>query len=132
MPPTMAPSAPPPTHGRIAGFFGLNNIVRGVFQNADAGWSVSADCLRMGLATEGVAALLDVAFAPPPRGLGLHRVQANVIPTNVASLKVAERCGFRREGVSLRMIEIDGRWQDHVNFAKLGDEHELRFVEADR
>lgn len=109
--------------GRMAGTFSLNNIVRGVFQNADAGWSVMADCVGQGLATEGVSAMLGLAFRHEPLGLGLHRVQANVIPSNAPSLRVARRCGFREEGLARAMLRIDGRWQDHVMFAKLAEEH---------
>lgn len=109
--------------GRIAGQFNLNNIVRGVGQMADAGWLVSAEVAGQGFATEGVSALLDLAFAPPPRGLGLHRVQAGIIPSNARSIRVAEKCGLRREGLALRYIKIAGRWQDHLLFAKTADEH---------
>lgn len=109
--------------GRMAGTFSLNNIVRGVFQNADAGWMVMADCLRRGIATEGVTAMLGLALRPEPLGLGLHRVQANIIPSNAASLCVARRCGFREEGYAREMLMIDGRWQDHVMFAKVASEH---------
>lgn len=109
--------------GRMAGTFSLNNLVRGVFQCADMGWGVMADCIGQGLATEGVRALLDYAFSPDLHGLGLHRVQANVIPSNAASLRVARKCGFREEGLGRKMLQIDGRWQDHVMFAKLAEEH---------
>lgn len=112
------------TPSRIAGFFSLNNIVRGVFLNADAGWSVSVDCIGRGIATEGVSALLDIAFAPPPLGLGLHRVQANIQPPNVRSVRVAEKCGMRREGMALQMIQIAGEWRDHWMYAKLAHEHQ--------
>jgi ribosomal-protein-alanine N-acetyltransferase len=112
----------------LVGMFNLNNIVRGVFECADAGWQVGAGHTGKYLATEGVWALLDVAFAPPPRGLGLHRVQANVIPLNGPSLRVAEKCGFRREGLAHKMLKINGAWQDHVMHAKLADEHEMRFL----
>ncbi len=109
--------------GRMAGTFSLNNIARGVFQNADVGWSVMVDLVGRGLATEGVRALLDYAFLPAPSGLALHRVQANVIPSNTASLNVARRCGFRVEGLGRKLLQIDGRWQDHVMFARLAEEH---------
>jgi len=109
--------------GKLAGTFSLNNIVRGVFQNADAGWAVMVDCVGEGLATEGLCALLGFALRAEPLGLGLHRVQANVIPGNAASLRVARKCGFREEGLARAMIQIDGRWQDHVMFAKLAEEH---------
>src|SRR5688572_11682727 len=109
--------------GRLAALLGLNEIVRGAFQNAYAGWRVTADVVRQGIGTEAVGALLDVAFAPPPQGLGLHRVQANIVPTNVASLRLAEKVGFRREGLAQAYLQIAGRWQDHVMFAKVVEEH---------
>ncbi len=70
-----------------------------------------------GLATEGVRALVSIAFAPEPDGLGLHRVQANIMPGNGASLRVAEKVGFRREGVARRYLRIAGEWEDHAMFA---------------
>lgn len=109
--------------GRLVGFFSLSEIVRGVFQNAYAGWRVSADAVGQGLGTEGALGLLDLAFTAPLPGLGLHRVQANIIPDNAASLRVAEKCGFRREGYAPRYLQIAGRWQDHIMFAKTTEEH---------
>ena len=109
--------------GTLAGIVSLSEIVRGVFQNAYAGWRVSADLIRQGLGSEGVNGLLDLAFAPPPVGIGLHRVQANIIPTNLASLRVAEKCGLRREGLAPRYLKIAGQWQDHVLTAKTVEEH---------
>ena len=115
--------------GRLIGVFSLSEIVRGVFQNAYGGWRVGAEFIGQGLATEGVRGMLDVAFAEPPLGLGLHRVQANVIPTNLPSLRVADKAGFRREGLAQRYVQINGQWQDHVMFAKTNDEHVFEFVE---
>ncbi len=114
--------------GRMAGVFTLSEVVRGVFQNAYAGWRVDPGLWGQGLATEGVQALLDIAFAPAPDGLGLHRVQANIMPHNVRSLRVAEKVGFRREGYADWYLEIDGRWQDHVTFALVSDEHKFRYI----
>lgn len=103
--------------GSLAGIFALNEIVRGVLQNAYASWQVRADLWSQGLGTEAVRALLDVAFDPRPDGLGLHRVQANIMPSNTPSLRIAEKLGFRREGTALRYLRIAGRWEDHVMFA---------------
>lgn len=107
---------------RIAGFFALNEIVRGVFQSAYLSWSVSADAWGRGLGTEGVTALLTIAFAAPPEGLGLHRVEAAIIPSNVRSVRVAEKVGLRHEGLAKRYLEIAGRWQDHERFAMTAEE----------
>jgi [ribosomal protein S5]-alanine N-acetyltransferase len=115
--------------GRLAGFFSIAEIVRGVFQCGYAGWRVSADVAGQGLATEGVRGLLDLALAAPPRGLGLHRVQANIIPSNLASLRVAGKCGFRREGLAARYLKIANQWQDHVLFAKTVEEHASSYID---
>ncbi len=112
--------------GHFAAFVSLGQIFRGSFLNAYCGWSVSADCIGRGLATEAVWGMLDAAFAAPPQGLGLHRVQANIIPTNGASLRVADKCGFRSEGLAKAYLKIAGAWQDHLMFAKLAEDHELR------
>jgi ribosomal-protein-alanine N-acetyltransferase len=109
--------------GLFIGTFNLNNITRGVAQYADAGWLLDARYLGRGFATEGVNALLDLAFTPEPAGLGLHRVQAAIIPRNAPSLRVAERCGLQREGIARKYIRINGVWEDHVIHAKLVDEH---------
>jgi [ribosomal protein S5]-alanine N-acetyltransferase len=109
--------------GRIAGLFSLNEIVRGAFWSAYAAWSVSADAMGRGLGTEGARALLDIAFTDGPGGLALHRVQANIIPSNARSLRIAEKLGLRREGVALRYLKIAGKWQDHVMFAMTREEY---------
>lgn len=112
--------------GPLAGIFSLTQIFRGPFQNAYAGWRVSADQVGRGLATEGVRALLTHALSTEPVGLGLHRVQANIIPTNTASLRIAEKLGLRREGLALRYLQIAGRWQDHAMFAATAEDLPLR------
>jgi ribosomal-protein-alanine N-acetyltransferase len=116
-------------HPAIAAFVNLNNIVRGVFECADMGWRVGAAFTNRGLGTEAVTGMLDLAFAPPPAGLGLHRVQANIIPGNFPSLRLAANAGFRQEGLAKSMLKIAGRWQDHLMHAKLAEEHKLVFLE---
>jgi len=109
--------------GLMVGGAAANNIVGGLFQNADMGWSIRTDFEGRGLAFEACSAVLDFAFAPVPAGLGLHRVQANVRPDNHRSLRLATRLGFRQEGYGVKMLHIMGEWRDHVMFAKLADEH---------
>lgn len=107
--------------GRVAAIAGLNQIMRGPVSSAMAGWAVHVDFAGRGVMTEAVLALLDLAFSPD--GLGLHRVAAGIMPENLASLRVAERAGFRREGLARELVQIGGEWRDHVMFAKLAREH---------
>jgi ribosomal-protein-alanine N-acetyltransferase len=55
--------------------------------------------------------------------LGLHRVQANIQPENVASLALVQGAGFRREGFSPRYLKIRGRWRDHEQWALTAEDH---------
>lgn len=48
------------------------------------------------------------------RQLGLVRLGLFAEPANGASLRVAERCGFQREGILRSYDEIDGRPVDYV------------------
>lgn len=109
--------------GELVAFMSLSQVFRGPFLNAFAGWRVSTPYTGKGIGTEAVTALLDLAFARVPNGIGLHRVQANVIPTNTPSVRLARRVGFREEGYAKQYLEIAGLWQDHIMFAKLVDEH---------
>lgn len=110
--------------GSIAALMSLNNIVHRAFQNADAGWRVRADLEGRGYVREALNTLLSAAFLPAAQGgVGLHRVQAAIMPRNGRSIALAERVGFRREGLALRMVQIAGNWEDHFIYAKLADEH---------
>jgi len=107
---------------QLIGLFSLNEIVRGVFESAYASWQVATSRTGQGLGTEGVRALLGIAFDTPPSGLGLHRVQANVMPANGPSLRIASKVGFRREGVAARYLKIAGSWEEHVMHALTREE----------
>jgi ribosomal-protein-alanine N-acetyltransferase len=53
--------------------------------------------LGRGYGTSGVRAFLEMALAPKAAGgLGLHRVEANIIPANHASLALVRRLGMRK------------------------------------
>jgi len=62
-----------------------------------------------------VRALIPVAFDL----LRLHRLEAACIPTNLASIRLLEKTGFKREGFARQYLCINGLWQDHLLFAKL-------------
>ena len=102
----------------LVGAIQISQIVRGLFQSAYLGFWVGAPFARQGLMHEALDLALDFAF----RQLRLHRVEANVQPTNGASLALVQRLGFRREGYSPRYLKIAGRWRDHERWALLAEE----------
>nr|WP_281998426.1 GNAT family N-acetyltransferase [Priestia flexa] len=45
--------------------------------------------------------------------LNLHRIQAEVQPHNVGSIRVLEKAGFLQEGLATKNLKIRGEWKDH-------------------
>jgi ribosomal-protein-alanine N-acetyltransferase len=106
---------------RFVGKIALNGIMRGAMYGAYLGYWMAADQQGKGLVTEAISAVLDFAFGPA----GLHRVQAAIMPRNERSLRVIEKLEFRREGYAERYLQIAGKWEDHVLFARTREEHTL-------
>ena len=90
-----------------------NEIVRGPAQSAFLGYWIGARYARQGYMTEALQLALRHAF----RVLRLHRVEANIMPANRASIALVRRAGFQREGYSTRYLKIAGRWADHERWA---------------
>jgi RimJ/RimL family protein N-acetyltransferase len=92
-----------------------------VFVNlADAGrgsigYWILPEARGKGLASRAVRLVSRWAF----RDLGLARLGLSTEPSNHHSQHIAERCGFRREGVLRSYGEIDGRRVDYVLFSLL-------------
>ena len=54
--------------------------------------------------------------------MGLHRLQASIIPRNHGSRRVLEKCHFRPEGQAERYLRINDVWEDHDLYAITADE----------
>jgi len=75
-----------------------------------------------GYATEAARAMLDLGF----RELDLHRIYATCRPANVASWRVMEKLGMRREGHLVQHRWMKGHWQDSLLYAILDHEWQAR------
>lgn len=102
----------------IAGVVNLNCIVRGFFCSAYLGYYVGAAFARQGYMTEGLRLVARFAFTE----MGLHRLEANIQPENVASIALVRKCDFHKEGFSPRYLKVMGQWRDHERWALLADE----------
>jgi [ribosomal protein S5]-alanine N-acetyltransferase len=102
----------------LLGGLNVSNVRRGVAQAASIGYWMGAPHAGCGLMTETVRAAVQFAFTT----LGLHRLEAACLPSNIASARVLEKAGFKREGRARRYLKINGQWQDHDLFALLHDD----------
>lgn len=111
--------------GAFIGEVSLGSVQRGPFQSAFVGYWVDAEHAGQGLVPEGVAVLLRYGFEE----LGLHRIEAAIVPRNGASRRVVEKLGMRQEGTASRFLQIRGVWEDHVRYAMTAEEWDERRAE---
>ncbi|KGP91092.1 alanine acetyltransferase [Pontibacillus chungwhensis BH030062] len=97
----------------LIGEVGLFEVKRGALQSAMIGYSLAHAYNGKGYATEAVKLVVAYAFTV----LGLHRIEAGVMPRNQASCRVLEKAGFHKEGLAIKNVKINGTWEDHQVFA---------------
>jgi ribosomal-protein-alanine N-acetyltransferase len=110
---------------RLCGEITLSSIQRGPFQSGVIGYWIDRSVAGQGLMPESVVTMLNFAFET----LHLHRVEINIVPRNAASRRVVEKLNLRTEGVAIKMLEIDGVWEDHMRFAIVAEEWSERRVQ---
>lgn len=101
----------------VIGIIRLSNIVYGAFCSAHLGYKLDMHHINRGYMTEAVSAITDYGF----NNLGLHRIEGNVMPKNLRSLRVLEKCGFYNEGLAYKYLKINGVWEDHIHMVKLNE-----------
>jgi ribosomal-protein-alanine N-acetyltransferase len=104
--------------GKFAGQLNVAGIVRGSMDSAHIGYWVDQRVAGRGVMPTAVALVVDHCLGP----VGLHRIEVNIRPENVASRRVVEKLGFREEGVRERYLHIAGDWRDHVTYALVRDD----------
>ena len=105
-----------PGNGRLYGSIDMGvNAMR----TGHIGYWVARDARGHGVCTDALGRLCRFAFEE----LGLERLELLTDPDNAASQRVAEKVGFRREGVlRSHLLHSDGRRRDSVMFSLLPGE----------
>ena len=98
------------------------HILRNDAHQAEIGFSFARQYQGQGYATEAVTRLLDYLFGE----LALHRVTAICGAENIASAKLLERVGMRREGHFVDNIFFKGVWGSEYSYAILNGEWKMR------
>ncbi len=98
---------------RLAGVININNVVMGAFRSASLGYYAFKGSEGQGLMAEALELTVAHAFT----AVGLHRLEANIQPGNVASIRLVGRAGFVKEGFSEKFLLVRGEWRDHERWA---------------
>ena len=96
---------------------------RTVEAQAEIGWALDPAHQGRGLALEAVRRLVDCCFGE----LGLHRVYATCFADNLASWRLMEKLGMRREAHTVKdSLHREKGWLDGYTYALLEDEWRTR------
>lgn len=95
--------------GEVIGRIMLTEVARYNLQSCWIGYFLDKEHNGKGYMTEAVKLVVNYAF----EHLKLHRIEAGVMPHNIASMKVLLKAGFHKEGIARKNVKINGRWEDH-------------------
>lgn len=91
-------------------------------RRCEIGYALGAAHWGRGLAREALALALDQAFGV----LGLNRIEADIDPRNLASVRLVEALGFRREGELRARYHVGGEIQDSLIYGLLASDRAAR------
>ncbi|MCM3718161.1 GNAT family N-acetyltransferase [Fictibacillus phosphorivorans] len=104
----------------LIGQIGLFKLERGPGQKAMVGYSLDKEHNGKGYMTEALKLIVRFAF----NQIKLHRIEAQVMPRNIGSVRILEKNGFHKEGIAKKNVMINGKWEDHQMLAILNDHYE--------
>lgn len=104
--------------GRLMGFVLFALITRFNVQSARISYTVFNNYWKHGYGKEIVGAALQFAF----KKLKLHRLEAEILPGNRASIALAKALGFQCEGIRRGAVFFDHKWHDHLVYAILAED----------
>lgn len=94
----------------VVGTLSLAHVIRGPLLSATLGLWLDREARGHGIGTRAIALACAIAFEE----LGLHRLDAGVQPSNLASLAALRANGFVAIGVARRYLLIGSEWTDHL------------------
>jgi RimJ/RimL family protein N-acetyltransferase len=103
----------------IIGMMGLKNLNR-IDRNGELEYWLGRDYRGQSYASEAMKLMLGYAF----NDLCLHRVYAIVVSSNMPSIKLLERFGFKREAVWRDASWMNKSWHDVYSYGLLESEAE--------
>lgn len=97
----------------IIGSINFYNIVKGSYYTCQLGYKFDHRYNGFGYAYESVKAGMDILFEDQ----NLHRIEANIMPSNLRSIQLIQKLGFFYEGLAKANIKINHNWEDHIRYA---------------
>ncbi len=101
----------------VIGSCGFFSVRRGT-QTVETGYDLHPDYWSKGLMTEALREMIRFSFGPGSV-VPVHRIEALVMPENIASIRVLEKLSFKLEDLRREFGFWKGRYQDVCLYALL-------------
>lgn len=98
---------------RIIGSVNFYNIVKGSYFACQLGYKFDHRDVGNGYAAESMREAMKYLFAD----YEIHRIEANIMPSNLRSIHLVQKLGFQYEGLAISNIKINHKWEDHARYA---------------
>lgn len=102
---------------KIIGILNFSQIIMGPFKSCYLGYSLLEKKQGFGYMSEAVKKGIQIMFEE----YDLHRIEANVMPTNAPSVKLLKKLSFAYEGTAKSYLCINGIWEDHDHYTLLNE-----------
>lgn len=103
--------------GEIIGSVCFQNLMKEPYCSCSIGYKISKNYLRQGYATESIQRCIEIIF----HEYHMNRIDAYIMPENIASLSLINRLSFQYEGTSRAFAKINGKWTDHYHYALINE-----------
>jgi RimJ/RimL family protein N-acetyltransferase len=108
-------------NGEYVGNIGLHKASDVYRLSAEIGYFLGEPYWNLGIMTKAIPLICDYGF----KNLDIVRIHAGIFEFNTASMRVLEKCGFKKEAVCKMAIIKQGKIYDEVRYVKLIDESEI-------
>lgn len=102
---------------KIIGTVSYRNIVKPIYSSCTIGYKMDRDFVNKGYCSEAIKATIPSITTE----LGIHRIEAYVLPSNNPSIHLLEKLGFEKEGLIRDKITIQNQRLDHYLYSYLAN-----------
>lgn len=106
--------------GKKVGFITHFNVLHPATRLLEIGYSLVPDERGKGYGSEALSIIVDLLFLTKD----VVRIQAQTDPRNIASQRILEKVGFKKEGVLRKTIFAGGEWVDSSIYSILREDWE--------
>lgn len=108
--------------GRLMGHILFALIARFNVQSTRISYAIFNNYWKHGYGKEAVSAAVNAGF----KKMKLHRIEAEILPANRASIALAKSLEFQYEGIRRGAVYFQRKWHDHAVYAILAEDRGVK------